>query len=107
MRTAITATGNKSDSLIDTKFGRCSFFVIYDSETGSVEYIPNPFVDVEESAGADSVKLLSARGVKQIIAGDFGSKIKPALDSLKIRMIVIKDAGKKISEILELLEKNK
>lgn len=105
MRTAITATGNKSDSLIDSRFGRCSFFVIYDSETGSVEYIPNPFADVEEGAGADAVRLLADREVKQIISGDFGLKIKPMLDSLKIRMIVIKDPEKKISEILDLLEK--
>ncbi|MFO7573563.1 MAG: NifB/NifX family molybdenum-iron cluster-binding protein [Bacteroidales bacterium] len=107
MRTAITATGNKSDSLIDRKFGRCAFFVIYDSETRSVEYIPNPFADAEESAGAHAVRLLEDREVKRIIAGDFGLKIKPLLDSLKIQMIVIKDPARKISEIIELLERKK
>jgi predicted Fe-Mo cluster-binding NifX family protein len=107
MRTAITATGNTSDSLIDSKFGRCAFFVIYDSATGSVEYIPNPFANSEESAGANAVKLLEERKVKRIIAGDFGLKIKPLLDSLKIQMIVIKDNARKISEIIELLERKR
>lgn len=105
MKTAITSTGNNSDAKLDHRFGRCSYFVIYDSESKSVEYIPNPFVEAEEGAGSESVKLLASRNVTRIISGEFGLKIKPLLDSLKIQMIVLKDSEKKISEIILLMNR--
>lgn len=105
MKTAITSTGSTSDAKLDHRFGRCSYFVIYDSESKSVEYIPNPFIEAEEAAGSESVKLLAGRGVVRIISGEFGLKIKPLLDSLKIQMIVLKDSEKKISEIILLMNR--
>ena len=103
MKTAITSTGDNSEAKLDNRFGRCNYFVIYDSEAKSVEYIPNPYADAEEGAGSESVKLLASRNVSRIISGEFGLKIKPLLDSLKIQMIVLKDSEKKISEIIALM----
>jgi predicted Fe-Mo cluster-binding NifX family protein len=42
MKVAITSTGNTTDSKLDQRFGRCSYFVIYDQETKGIEFIPNP-----------------------------------------------------------------
>ncbi len=106
MRTAITSTGNDTESTIDQRFGRCSHFVIFDSESRSVEFIPNPNRDAEEGAGEASVKLLAARSVTRIVSGEFGLKIKPVLDSMKIQMIVVKDSSRRLYEILEMLMKN-
>jgi predicted Fe-Mo cluster-binding NifX family protein len=105
MKTAITSTGNNSDAKLDYRFGRCNYFVIYDSESRSVEFVPNPFAEAEEGAGSESVKLLAGRNVIRIISGEFGLKIKPLLDSLKIQMIVLKDSEKKISEIITLMNR--
>jgi predicted Fe-Mo cluster-binding NifX family protein len=105
MKTAITSTGNNSDAKLDHRFGRCNYFVIYDSDSRSVEYLPNPFAEAEEGAGSESVYLLNGRNVKRIISGEFGMKIKPLLDSLKIQMIVLKDSEKKISEIITLMNR--
>jgi len=33
------------------------------------------------------VQLVASRNVKKIVSGEFGMKIKPLLDSLKIQMI--------------------
>jgi predicted Fe-Mo cluster-binding NifX family protein len=33
MKVAITSTGNSLESKLDSRFGRCSFFVIYDTES--------------------------------------------------------------------------
>jgi predicted Fe-Mo cluster-binding NifX family protein len=105
MKTAITSTGNNAEARLDKRFGRCSYFVIYDTQSKSLEYIPNPYSNAEESAGSESVKLLAAKNVNRIISGEFGLKIKPLLDSLKIQMIVLKDSEKKISEIIELMNR--
>lgn len=42
MKVAISSTGSSPDAKLDSHFGRCSFFVIYDTETAATEYIPNP-----------------------------------------------------------------
>ena len=33
MKIAITSTGDSQDSKLDERFGRCSFFVVYDTES--------------------------------------------------------------------------
>lgn len=104
MKIAITSTGNTLDSTIDSRFGRCSYFVIYDTELKSVEFIPNPNKDNDSGAGPASVQFLASRNVEKIVSGEFGLKIKSLIDSLKIQMIVIQDSSKTIKQIIELLE---
>jgi predicted Fe-Mo cluster-binding NifX family protein len=103
MKIAITSTGNTLDSNLDQRFGRCSCFVIYDNETKSIEFIPNPGKEVQEGAGPASVQLVASRNVQKIISGEFGIKVKSLLDSLKIQMIVLKEPEKKIHEIIDTL----
>lgn len=103
MKVAITSTGNSLESTLDERFGRCSFFVIYDTESKSTEFIPNPNKEAENGAGPSSVQLVASRNVSKIVSGEFGMKIKSLVDSLKIQMIVVKDTNKKISDIIEML----
>jgi len=103
MKVAITSTGNNLESKLDQRFGRCSYFVIYDMETKGIEFIPNPNKDAQEGAGPASVQIVASRNVQKIISGEFGIKIKSLLDSLKIQMIVIKEPEKKIEEIIKML----
>jgi predicted Fe-Mo cluster-binding NifX family protein len=103
MKVAITSTGNSLDSTLDSRFGRCAYFVIFDTQSKSTEFIPNPAKEAVEGAGPQAVKLVSSRAVQKIVSGEFGMKIKPLLDSLKIQMIVVKDPEKRVSDIIEML----
>lgn len=103
MKVAITSTGNTLESTIDQRFGRCNYFVIYDAESKTVEFIPNPNKDKEEGAGPASVQLVASHNVNKIISGELGMKIKSLLDRLKIQMIVFKEPEKKIKDIIEML----
>ena len=103
MKVAITSTGNTLNSKLDQRFGRCSFFVICDTETGGTEFIPNPNKDALNGAGPASVQIVASRNVSKIISGEFGIKIKSLLDSLKIQMIVIKEPEKSIQELINML----
>lgn len=100
MKVAITSKGNSLNDKLDERFGRCSYFVIYDSETKGTEFIPNPNKDEREGAGPASVQLVASRGVQKIVSGEFGMKIKSLLDSLKIQMVVLKDPEKTVNEII-------
>ncbi|NCC99779.1 MAG: dinitrogenase iron-molybdenum cofactor biosynthesis protein [Bacteroidia bacterium] len=99
MKIAITSEGNSLNSLIDPRFGRCSFFAIYDTDTKNTEFILNPVKESLEGAGPAAVQFIASKEVKKIVAGEFGGKIKSLLDNLKIDML--KDNGKTISEIIK------
>ncbi len=103
MKVAITSTGNSPDSMLDPRFGRCSWFVIYDTETGSTEFIPNPYKNEEEDVGLAVVNLIISRQVKEIISGEFGVKVKSLLDRRQVQLILLKESGFTITKIIELL----
>jgi len=103
MKVAITSTGNSLESKLDSRFGRCSYFVIYDTESHSVEFIPNPYIENIEGAGQASGQLVASRGAQKVVSGEFGVKVKSLFDSLKIKLVILKDPEKKISSIIELL----
>lgn len=106
MKTAITSTGNSPDSMLDQRFGRCSYFVIYDSDNDSLEFIPNPNKDAPEGAGPAAVQIIASRNVSKIISGEFGMKIKSLLDNMHIQLIMLAGSERRISEIIEMLKKN-
>lgn len=103
MKIAITSTGNTLEASIDPRFGRCSYFLIYDTNSKTTEFILNPNKDADEGAGPASVQLVASHKVSKVVSGEFGMKIKPLFDSLKIQMITIKEPERKISEIIEML----
>lgn len=103
MKAAIASIGNTLESNIDTSFGRCAWFIIVDTESGGMEFIPNTNRDMEEQAGKAAVELVATRNVEMIVSGEFGVKIKPLLDSMHIQMVVIEDTEKRVSDIIALL----
>lgn len=108
MKTAIAASECSFDAKVGSHFARCSCFVIHDCITGAIEFFPNPCKDMNEDAGIRVTELLRNKQVVKIIARDFGIKVKPLLDSLKIQMIVIQSQDMTVSKIIELLtQKNK
>src|SRR5574344_795994 len=103
MTVAITSSGTTLKIHLDKRFGRCSFFAIYDTETKDVEFIPNPNKEAEEGAGPASVQLVASIPVNKIVSGEFGFKIKSLLVDLKIQMIVLKEPDITIENIIKLL----
>jgi predicted Fe-Mo cluster-binding NifX family protein len=103
MKVAITSTGNSPESTLDSRFGRCSYFVVYDTESQATEFIPNPNKESIEGAGPASVQLVASRGVKKVVSGEFGAKVKSIFDSLQIQLVVLNEPEKKISEVIDLL----
>ncbi len=104
MKIAITSMGNSLESKLDSRFGRCSYFVVYDKESRSTEFIPNPNKENLEGAGPASVQLVASKGVHKVVSGEFGAKVKSIFDSLQIQLIVLNDPEKRICDIIEMLE---
>jgi predicted Fe-Mo cluster-binding NifX family protein len=103
MKVAITSAGNNQQALLDQRFGHCSFFVVYDTENQGIEFIPNPYKNLIENAGKQAVELLAVKKVEKVISGEFGVKIKPLMDSLKMQMIILKKPNYSIADIIQLI----
>jgi predicted Fe-Mo cluster-binding NifX family protein len=105
MKIAITSTGNSPQATLDSRFGRCSYFVIYDTTSGSIEFIPNPNREALEGAGPASIQLVASKGVEKVVSGEFGAKVKAIFDSLKIQLVIVKDRTMTIDRIIEMVSK--
>lgn len=102
MKVAITSSEENLDAKLDQRFGRCSFFAIYDTESNETQFIENRAKDASEGAGPAAVGLVASLGVRKIVSGEFGAKIKTMLNDLGIQMVIVKEE-KKIAEIEALL----
>jgi len=104
MKVAIASKGNTLDHHIDVQFGHCAFFVIFDNDSNELQIRSNPFKDTTDQAGIRAVKWLAAEGVKSLIAGDFGPKIQPLLDQMRMQLIVIRKPETSIQQLINLLK---
>lgn len=104
MKVAITSEGNSLEANMDRRFGRSAFFVIYDTETRDHEIIPNPNLNRVEGAGPASVQLVAGKGVKKVVSGEFGAKIKSLFDQLQIQLITLDREEKTVQQIMTILD---
>jgi predicted Fe-Mo cluster-binding NifX family protein len=101
MKIAITSEGNTLNAQIDSRFGRCSYFAIYDTETKQTEFLENPAKEASGGAGPAAVQFVAKQDVRKIVAGEFGGKTVPLFQSLNIEMI--NESGKTIEQIISKL----
>ena len=101
MNIANNSQGNTPDAAMDTRIGRCMYFVIYDTQTGGAEFIPNPNKAALEGAGPASVQLVASKGVEKVISGEFGAKVKAIFDSLKLQIVILNNPNTTIAQIIE------
>lgn len=72
MKICITSSGETVESLLDPRFGRCSYFVVADLESGEHTVIPNEAGISGGGAGISSGQLMVEKGVEAIVTGNVG-----------------------------------
>jgi len=72
MKICVTASGKGLDSEVDPRFGRCSYLIIYDSETKSVESISNAGSIASGGAGIKAAELIADAGASVLLTGSVG-----------------------------------
>jgi predicted Fe-Mo cluster-binding NifX family protein len=84
MKVAVTSLGNKLESMVEQRFGRCPYFVLVETDTMEVEVIQNTGVGFAHGAGVGSSQLLASKGVKAVITGNLGPNAYSALKTAQI-----------------------
>ncbi|MFA5437083.1 MAG: NifB/NifX family molybdenum-iron cluster-binding protein [Candidatus Omnitrophota bacterium] len=72
MKICITSEGKSLDSKVDSRFGRCQYFIIADTETLEFEAVENPNIESMGGAGIQSAQLVASKKVKAVLTGNVG-----------------------------------
>jgi predicted Fe-Mo cluster-binding NifX family protein len=102
LKVAVSATGKSFDSAISPRFGRCPYYVIVNTETMSLEAIPNTNMDAPSGAGIGAAQLVAERGVEAVLTGAVGPNAMAVLSQAGIKMIT--GAQGNVRQALEALK---
>ena len=106
MKIVISATGPTIDSNVDPRFGRASFFLLVDSESGQlIESIDNnELKNASQGAGIAAAAMVADKGAQYILTGVVGPKAMPIVE--KAGMTVVSDCTGSAQDALNLFLKN-
>ncbi len=88
MKICITASGVDMDSPVDPRFGRCSYFIIFDAETLDFKALPNPNIESSGGAGIQSSQFVANEGVEVVLTGNVGPNAHQTLSALGVKIMI-------------------
>lgn len=99
MKIAITSEGKGPDAVVDPRFGRCKYFLIFDTDSGNFEVLENASAQQTGGAGIQAGQLVVSKGVEAVLTGNMGPNAFQVIQSAGVK--VITGVSGKISEIIK------
>jgi predicted Fe-Mo cluster-binding NifX family protein len=87
MKVAVSATGGSKAAKVETRFGRCAYFVIVDSETMKFTAFTNPSSNVPGGAGPAAAQEIHKHGAEVVLTGQVGPQAERALQAADIQIV--------------------
>lgn len=87
MKICITSQGNDLEAQVDPRFGRCQYFVFYDTDSLRSEFFANQNQDGMGGVGIQAGQLMADKGVKVVLAGNVGPNAYKTLQAGNIEVI--------------------
>ena len=87
MKIAISATGPSLDAEVDSRFGRCPYFIIVDPDTMQFESMQNSNIVTSGGAGIATGQMIAKSGVQVVLTGDCGPNAYKVLSGAGIQVI--------------------
>jgi len=84
---AVASDGQEQDANICEQAARAPYFLFFDGHGVFLESVQNPAKDLKGGAGSSASEFLAERGVKTVIAGSFGDKMRQALQEYHIEYL--------------------
>ena len=102
---AISSQGPTLESMVDPRFGRAQYFIIYNTETEEFETINNSEnVNAMGGAGVQASQSVVSHKPDVVISGNFGPKAFQVLNGSGAKTALW--ANGKVSEVIELVKTN-
>ncbi|MFO8010775.1 MAG: NifB/NifX family molybdenum-iron cluster-binding protein [Dehalococcoidia bacterium] len=87
MKVAVSATGPFLDAEVNQRLGRCSQFLVVDSETMEFEVLENISAEAASGAGVSAAEMVANQGVQAVITGNCGPKAYDVFSSAGVEVI--------------------
>jgi predicted Fe-Mo cluster-binding NifX family protein len=87
MKICVSAFSGSLDSEVDSRFGRCAYFVIVDSETMEFNAISNDSTNAAHGAGIQAAQTVANMGVEVVITGNVGPNAFSVLSAAGIKIV--------------------
>lgn len=105
MKIGVSSTGKEIVSILDPRFGRCNYFIIYDADNEAIKPIENKGQMSGGGAGIAAAQQIIDEGTDIIITGNLGPN---AFNLFKTAGIKVYKCGEiKVKAALELLKEGK
>ncbi len=97
MKIAITSSGPDLSSTVESRFGRCAYFLVIESDTMEFEALENPNSALGGGAGIQSAQMMVDKGVRAVLTGNCGPNAFSIFNAANIQVItgvqgVVRDA---------------
>ncbi|MBN1444531.1 MAG: NifB/NifX family molybdenum-iron cluster-binding protein [Candidatus Omnitrophica bacterium] len=103
MKICITADGNSLEANVDPRFGRCAYFIFYDTETDNFEALDNTNAAGMGGVGVQNGQLMAEKGVEFVLTGNLGPNAANVLQQAGIKAIT--GASGKVKDAVEAFKK--
>ncbi len=87
MKICVTSKEGGLDSEVDSRFGRCRYFVVVDTDSGQFEAVENANISAAGGAGIQSGQLMAGQGVRVLLTGNIGPNAFETLKAAHIDVI--------------------
>ena len=87
MKIAITSLGPKLEDKVDPRFGRCHYFILFDTDTNKSEAIENTGAQGMGGVGIQSGQIMADKDVKTVLTGSCGPNAFQTLQAAGIKVI--------------------
>jgi predicted Fe-Mo cluster-binding NifX family protein len=87
MKICVSASSDSLDANVDSRFGRCPYFVIVDSETMDFNVVSNDSSNAAHGAGIQAAQTVANLGVKAVLTGNVGPNAFNVLSATGIKIV--------------------
>lgn len=87
MKVAFTTSGNALESPLDARFGRAPGFLVYDTDSGTFEFVDNQqSLNAAQGAGIQAAETVVRSGAKAVVTGHCGPKAFRVLSAAEVKV---------------------
>jgi len=103
MKIAVSSDGATLESNVDPRFGRCPYYIIYDTESDDFKSVENKSGQAAGGAGIQAAQMISDMNIKSVITGNIGPNAFRVLSAASIEVYSgatgsVKDAVEKFKK---------
>ena len=103
MKICVSASSDSLDANVDSRFGRCPYFLIVDSETMEFTVVSNDSSNAAHGAGIQAAQTVANLGVKAVLTGNVGPNAFNVLSAIGIKIVT--GASGSVRDVIEKYKK--